>query len=82
METFSADKIGLPDYALASAGATVISSMTSKSYHKPIDKDSPYSWFSWMLPQKRGYGAPPSVILQVRFESFQQFNDKCKKKQG
>ncbi|XP_039188055.1 SUN domain-containing protein 3 isoform X5 [Crotalus tigris] len=52
------DVVQMTDYALQSAGATIVQSRTTRSYHYP---DGNYSWMSLIIFP---FVKPPDVILQ------------------
>ncbi|XP_066487251.1 SUN domain-containing protein 3 [Tiliqua scincoides] len=61
LEKLDEDDVQMPDYALKSAGASIVQSRTTRSYHHDGGK---YYWMSFiMLP----FVTPPDVILQPNF---------------
>ncbi|XP_039188053.1 SUN domain-containing protein 3 isoform X3 [Crotalus tigris] len=55
------DVVQMTDYALQSAGATIVQSRTTRSYHYP---DGNYSWMSLIIFP---FVKPPDVILQPSY---------------
>jgi hypothetical protein len=59
LEKFASDRVGMPDFALASTGARVVNSLTSPSFY-------PNSKFAWISRLRRiSFSKRPEVALNV-----------------